>query len=708
VGLSAPSASAAPPASGVPAVFAGRRLRGPSPRGGSAPSTLRSVVFYLVKAALLLLAVSVLVFVLVDVSPIDPVQANVGQSAYAGLSAEKKAQLAGWWGAGTPVWERYLSWLSCALHGDLGTSLRFNMPVAQVLAQRASTTLLLMFSAWLASGAVGFLLGAAAGARAGSAFDRVVRGVCLFLASTPSFWIGMLLLSVFSVWLGWFPVGFSAPISTGAAGASAGDVLRHLALPALTLSIVGMPNIALHTREKMADVMGSDYVRFSRARGEGERAVVCRHGLRNVALPALTLQCASVAELFGGSVLVEQVFSYPGLGQAAVTAATGGDASLLVGIAVASALLVFCGNACADLLYRVIDPRMRTGRRHRRRRVAAGARDAADEGAAATGAQDTADEDVAARKAPAAGLRAFAAKVRTASPPSQGARASRGPSPTVFHVPSHVCSRRAHAAVAALCAALLLAVVVVGAFLEPAAAVTDLSVKNLPPGLAHLFGTDQLGRDMLVRTVAGLSTSIRIGLLAAIVSSLVALVLGFAAALGGPKVDACVTWLVDLATALPHIVLLLLVSFALGRGYAGVAVGIAVTHWPNLCRVVRAEVLQVRAGRPATIARQLGRTRLQVALRHVLPAVFPQFIVGLVLLFPHAILHEAAITFLGFGLPAETAAVGVVLSESMGFLASGMWWLSLFPGAALVAVALLFSKAGSSLQALLGFQQARR
>ncbi len=326
---------------------------------------MRRAVFYVVRVVLLLLAVSALVFALVGVSPIDPVQANVGQSAYAGLSAEKKAQLAAWWGADVPVWERYLSWLGSALHGDFGVSLRFNAPVAEVLAQRAGTTLLLMSVAWLASGVLGFALGALAGARAGTALDRAVRGACLVLASTPSFWLGLLVLYVFAVWLGWFPIGFSTPVGADAAQVSAGDVLRHLALPALTLSIVGIPNIALHTREKMADACAGAYMRFARARGMGSLAAARRHGLRNVALPATTLQFASVGELFGGSVLVEQVFSYPGLGQAAVTAATGGDAALLVGIAVVSALVVFCGNACADVLYRVIDPRIKArGRGH--------------------------------------------------------------------------------------------------------------------------------------------------------------------------------------------------------------------------------------------------------------------------------------------------------------------------------------------------------
>ena len=170
---------------------------------------------------------------------------------------------------------------------------------------------------------------------------------------------------VFSVWLGWFPLGFSVPVGVDAAQVGWADKLRHLVLPAFVLAVANMPGVALHTREKTVDVLSSDYVRFARSRGEGGWALLCRHGLRNLVLPALTIEMASVSEVFGGSVLVEQVFSYPGLGQAAVTAGLGGDAPLLVAIALASALVVFVGNACADVLYGIVDPRVREGRQVR-------------------------------------------------------------------------------------------------------------------------------------------------------------------------------------------------------------------------------------------------------------------------------------------------------------------------------------------------------
>lgn len=316
---------------------------------------------HIVRFALLMLAVGLVVFALVSMSPIDPVQANVGQAAYVNMSEAKRAQLASYWGGDVPFWERFANWAGALMQGDMGTSLRFNAPVSEVIAHRAANSLALMGIAWLLSGVLGFALGVAAGARRGGALDRVVRSYCFLLASTPTFWLGLLILMVFAVQLGWFPIGFSVPVGVSAADVTLADAVHHLVLPALTLSVTGVANIALHTREKVVDVLESDYVRFARARGESELSVIVHHGLRNVALPAVTLQCAFISEIFGGSVLVEQVFSYPGLGQAAVTAGLGGDVALLAGIALVSAALVFGGNLLANILYGVLDPRMRIG-----------------------------------------------------------------------------------------------------------------------------------------------------------------------------------------------------------------------------------------------------------------------------------------------------------------------------------------------------------
>ncbi|QQE72632.1 ABC transporter permease [Brevibacillus composti] len=317
----------------------------------------------LLRLATLLAAISLLSFLLVKSSPIDPIQAYVGADMMR-VSPEQREQIAQYWGLDKPVMEQFGHWASAVLQGDLGTSMIYRRPVAEVIQERFLSSLALMSAAWIASGVIGFALGVVAAMNKGAWLDRSIRWYCYTLASTPAFWLGLLLLMVFAVWLGWFPVGMGVPAGVLAEDVTLADRLRHLILPALTLSIVGVAPMALHTREKLIDVWNSDFILFARARGERGFLLFWRHGLRNVALPAITLQFAAFSELFGGAVLAEQVFSYPGLGQATVEAGLRGDVPLLLGLVLFSALFVFTGNTLADLLYRIVDPRMRRGDRY--------------------------------------------------------------------------------------------------------------------------------------------------------------------------------------------------------------------------------------------------------------------------------------------------------------------------------------------------------
>lgn len=281
----------------------------------------------------------------------------------------------------------------------------------------------------------------------------------------------------------------------------------------------------------------------------------------------------------------------------------------------------------------------------------------------------------------------------------------------VYHAPRRIfAGSRRRLLLLALCASVLVlvAVGIAGALVIDEASAVDFTRKNLAPSLAHVFGTDWMGRDMLARTLAGLSTSLGVGLIAAFVSSLIAFLLAVVAAVGGPVLDGFVDWLIDIVMGVPHIVLLILISYALGRGAVGVLAGIALTHWPSLARVLRAEMMQLRQEPFMACSRALGVGCLRMVLNHVLPAVLPQYLVGLALMFPHAILHEASITFLGFGLSPEQPAVGVILSEAMGYLSSGSWWLAVFPGLALLLVVLLFDAVASSLRSLVSGAEVQR
>lgn len=323
--------------------------------------TLRFVGKNFIRMLLLLFAVSIVTFGLISASPIDPLQANVGQAALGAMSDEQIEKLESYWGVDKSPVERYINWAKDALRGDMGTSLLYRQPVGKVIAVKLANSLLLMGLAWVISGVLGFILGVLAGVFKGKLIDKLIKGYSLIVASTPGFWLALLLLLIFSVWLKLLPIGLSVPIGMEDSAVTFWDKIQHAILPAATLSITGLSNITLHTREKMIDIMESDYVLFARARGESLSVIVKRHGIRNVLLPAMTLQFASISEIIGGSVLVEQVFSYPGLGQAAVAAGTGSDVPLLLGITLITAAIVFAGNFAANLLYGVVDPRMRKG-----------------------------------------------------------------------------------------------------------------------------------------------------------------------------------------------------------------------------------------------------------------------------------------------------------------------------------------------------------
>ena len=315
----------------------------------------------LIRILLLTICISMVTFALMKASPIDPLQANVGQAALGTMSQEQREKLEEYWGVNTPPIRQYLSWAGDFVRGDMGISLLYRQPVTEVIAVKLSNSLFLMITAWIISGVLGFLLGVVSGMNQGKFADKLIRGYCLVVSSTPAFWLALLLLMIFSVWLQLFPIGLSVPIGVEASGVTFLDRVYHAVLPALTLSITGVSNIALHTREKMIDVMQSDYVLFARMRGEKGWRLFRYYGFRNVLLPAVTLHFASISEIFGGSVLVEQVFSYPGLGQAAVAAGLGSDLPLLMAITIVSALIVFGGNLAANLLYGMSDPRIRRG-----------------------------------------------------------------------------------------------------------------------------------------------------------------------------------------------------------------------------------------------------------------------------------------------------------------------------------------------------------
>lgn len=247
----------------------------------------------------------------------------------------------------------------------------------------------------------------------------------------------------------------------------------------------------------------------------------------------------------------------------------------------------------------------------------------------------------------------------------------------------------------------ILVLVVIWAFLINSSEITtNFSMMNQGPSLEHIFGTDWMGRDMFTRTIKGLGLSIQIGAGASILSTIIAVILGLLSSFN-KHIDTFVAWLVDLFLSVPHILLIILISIGLGGGAFGVIMGVAFTHWTSLTRVLRAEIKQIQTSDYIKLSKNLGKSKFWIARKQIFPLVFTQIIVGTILIFPHAIMHEASVTFLGFGLSPHEPAIGIILSESMKYLATGNWWLALFPGLSLLIIVLLFDIAGENVKRLL-------
>ena len=315
---------------------------------------MKSVVGHFLRLIVLLVLVAAGTFMLLSFSPVDPIRAYIGNDLLH-VPPEQYARIAARWGLDQPLWERFGHWFIRVLQGDLGYSMLFNAPVASVIKERFATSFALLGGAWLLSGILGTAMGFVAGRYLNRWPDKAICRLSYLLSSLPTFWIGMLLLALFAVRWPVFPVCCAWEPGNSGDMATLAERLRHLVLPVCALSLLGLGQITLHTRESIASVMKSDFVRFARSQGDKGWSLLRHQVLRHAITPALCLQFASLGELLGGALLAEKVFAYPGLGQATIDAGLRGDLPLLMGIVLFSTVLVFIGNSLSTWLVRMLN-----------------------------------------------------------------------------------------------------------------------------------------------------------------------------------------------------------------------------------------------------------------------------------------------------------------------------------------------------------------
>jgi peptide/nickel transport system permease protein len=317
----------------------------------------RFLVLRLIKMAVMVFAIIVANFLLVHAAPGDPASVMAGEAGAA--DPQFLAKLRTQFGLDQPLSTQLWIYVSHVAQGDLGMSYRQQRPVAGLIRERLSATLLLTGTAFVLAVVLGVTLGALAARRVGRTSDSLITVLALGLYATPLFWVGLMLVLVFSVWLDWLPSFGMNTVGANLSGMAAVlDTSRYLVLPATTLGLFYMAVYARLTRAAMLEVASQDFVRTARAKGVPEGAVQRRHILRNALLPVITIAGIQLGQLVGGSILVETVFAWPGIGRLAFDALLARDYQILLGVFLVTSVMVLVFNLLTDLLYALIDPRV--------------------------------------------------------------------------------------------------------------------------------------------------------------------------------------------------------------------------------------------------------------------------------------------------------------------------------------------------------------
>lgn len=322
------------------------------------PTSLRYVFRRLVQALPMAFAIVLLNFLLLKLTPGDLADVIAGESGSA--TPEFMENLRRLYGLDIPVHLQFLNYIQGILHFDLGYSFRQGMPVGELIIERLPATILLSLTAILFALLIGVLLGVVAARSRGSLLDEAISVVSTMGFATPLFWVGLMLIVLFSIELRWLPSAGMVTVGADYRGRWDEwlDIGRHLVLPAVTLSLFFLSIYVRITRSAMLEVYGLDFVRTARAKGLTEARVVVRHVLRNALLPIVTVTGLQLGAIFGGTVVVETVFGWPGLGRLAQEAVFSRDVNLLLGIFLCSSFIVIVVNLAVDLLYAALDPRV--------------------------------------------------------------------------------------------------------------------------------------------------------------------------------------------------------------------------------------------------------------------------------------------------------------------------------------------------------------
>jgi len=681
---------------------------------------------YVIKRILLLipviLAVAFIVFMLMELAPGDIVDTMRSED----MTPEDVEALRRQYNLHRPVVYRYAVYMINLVQGDLGISYVSRFSVWDTYISRLPNTLILSFSSLIIGSLAAVTLGITAAKRAGKLVDNATTTFSLIGMSMPGFWLGLLLLLVFSLRLGWLPAG----------GNTQG--IRSLILPVICSSLMLMGTATRQTRSSMLEVLKSDYLRTARAKGVPEKVVINKHALGNAWIPILTTIGTGLSVSLAGSVVVESVFAWPGVGRMAAEAVMARDIPATLGCVILTTILYVLVHLLVDLCYAFVDPRIKSQYVTKRKKKGEGVKEVKI-GSFETDVFDepTAPETQHAEPdaAPARLSAEAPEKVATVSEPAKNEPEARS-FVTVFWDPKtgekiggsqeaskddrksdpyelvskkyrkrsqfgeivHHMSKN-KGAITGLAIIALMLVALVASLLMSFESVTAMDVPNrfAEPSLKFPFGADGLGRNVFLRAIYGTRYSLSIGLGVVAISVIFGTTLGSIAGYYGGIVDDIIMRVSDTLASIPGMLLGMVIVTVLGMNLQNLIIAVGVTSVPIFIRITRASILTVRNNEYVEAARAIGFADPRIVLTQVLPNGLAPIIVTITASFGIAILIGASLSFLGYGVPVPHPEWGAMISNGREFMHRAPWLMT-YPGLLIMLTVLGFNLLGDGLR----------
>jgi peptide/nickel transport system permease protein len=675
------------------------------------------MIRYIIRRILMLIpviiAVAFLVFTLMDLAPGDRLSAVNLES----MTDEEIQALRDSYGLDDPLVVRFARYMFRLVQGDLGYSEATGISVWESFITRLPNTLILALCSFAIGAVISLPLGIFAAGRAGKISDNLTTTFSVVGMSMPGFWVAILLILIFSFYIKLFPAG----------GFDNG--VRSLVLPAIAASLGFIATTTRQTRSGMVDVLNADYLRTARAKGVPERAVIRGHALPNALIPIITTMGANLGMMIAGTAVIETVFTWPGIGRLVVQAVNARDVTATTGIVVMTTTMYVLIQLLVDIAYAIVDPRLMAQFTNKSRKKKRGYKHSAELLAkkrqmirlAPQEAADGAPADVK-HSADTHAARAEAAisdreAVKTA-PTGNAAEMDaadgellskkhrrRSKTGEVFY---HL-SKNVGAMTALVIVALFIVLFVASLFVSfDEVVATNVSDRFLAPSFAHLFGTDNMGRDLFIRVVYAARFSLPIGFGATAIAAVIGIFLGsLAAYYEGTAVEEIIMRFNDVLQSVPAILLGMVIITTLGRSLPNLIIAIGVSTIPGFTRISRASLLSVKGNEYVEASRAIGFSNFRIIFSQILPNGLAPIIVTFTNSLGFTILGSAGLSFLGFGIAAPNPEWGSLAAAGRESLRNAPW-LTTFPGLFIMIIVMAFTLFGDGLRNALDPKLKRR